>query len=79
MSGSQHIALYTHLLDCQVCLISNQWFCTDAKAMGQGYTEHVNSFTKNKREAMHDDFVSAVVKGRIKREYNKKHDLARAA
>lgn len=79
MSGSRHISLYNHLLECPHCLISNIQFCGQATAMGQNYRDHVGGFESNKREALHNDFVNAVIRGRVNRWYAEKLSMARAA
>lgn len=79
MSGSRHIQLYSHLLDCEHCRITDQLFCKQATAMGVQYTEHLEGFAEAKRGAMHDEFVCAVVKGRVKRWYGVKQAIERAA
>ena len=80
MSGSRHIALYSHLLDCQHCLISDQRFCTEAEQMGADYRQYVAGFAADKREQMHEDFVRAVIRGRVKRWLDSKNQyFVRAA
>lgn len=80
MSGSRHIALYSHLLECQHCLISDMRFCAAAEQMGRDYREHVGSLPAgDKRDEMHESFVNAVVRGRIKRWWERKYQEWRAA
>lgn len=67
MSGSRHIALYSHLMHCMGCRISDQRFCAEAEQMGADYRQHVAGFAADKREQMHDDFVRAVIRGWVKR------------
>lgn len=68
MSGSRHPALYGHLMHCMDCRISDMRFCPEAKQMGEGYREHLGEFQPGgKREQMHDDFVNAVIRGRVNR------------
>lgn len=68
MSGSRHIALYSHLMCCQNCLISDMRFCAGAEQMGRDYREHVDGFPPGgKRDEMHESFVNAVIRGRVRR------------
>ena len=67
MSGSRHLALYGHLMHCRQCLISDMRFCAEAGQMGAAYREHVSGFAPAKQASMHDDFVNAVIRGRVNR------------
>lgn len=81
MSGSRHLALYGHLMHCMDCRISDQRFCTEAEQMGADYRQHVAGFAADKCEQMHEDFVRAVIRGRVKRWLDGKHQqyMTRAA
>lgn len=67
MSGSRHLALYGHLMHCMDCRVSDKRFCAKAGQMGDDYRQHVDGFPADRREQMHEDFVNAVIRGRVSR------------
>lgn len=66
MTTSRHYPLYSHLLTCEQCRISDRTFCAEAGAMGNDYVTHLDGFGAKRRIDAHEAFVSAVVRGRIK-------------
>jgi len=70
-------------MHCQDCRISDKRFCAEAGQMGVDYRQHVAGFPASKREQMHEDFVTAVIRGRVSRwqtaERDKFFSMGRAA